>query len=292
MPRSMTGYGFANATSDGVTVSVELRSVNNRFLDINLRIPKSLYSREAEIRDIVRGRIARGRVSLQITEEWDLDHAPALRVETGKALEYFKALQQLRAALDIQDEISLNQLLSVAEVLRPEEDEDYGVKLWDLTRKALNESLEIHLELSTREGANLTRDLRDRIGDIRSERDKIARMADEQAGMYGERLRARVEELFTDPRIDESRLETEVALSADRLDISEELVRLNSHIDLFDRTLSGGGVIGKTLGFILQEMGREANTIASKSWLVDISKSAIRMKEILEQIREQVQNIE
>ena len=161
-----------------------------------------------------------------------------------------------------------------------------------MTSQATEQALQALVDVSSREGENLVADLLARITAFHEELDAIREQVSEQVSQYRTRFLQRLEELLNDTRLDQARLETEISLAADRLDISEEITRLASHIDLFESTIKRNDPVGKTLGFVLQEMGREVNTIASKSWMIEISQAAIRMKEILEQIREQVQNIE
>ena len=292
MPRSMTGYGVGIASRNGHNIIVELRSVNNRFLDLNIKIPRALYPHEQDLRDLIRARLERGRVSILVKEEWDKNYSPNIRIDKGKARRYAEALEELRNGFGLGGEVRLEHLLAIGDLFSIDEDEAYSIQLWELTRDAGKQALDGLIAVSKREGENLVADLTKRIDFIKSEKENIRRMTEGQAIQYRDRLTQRLEELLGDNRIDPNRLETEIAFAADRLDISEELVRLESHIDLFQKNLNSSKSSGKTLGFILQEMGREANTIASKSWLVDISQAAIRIKETLEQVREQVQNLE
>ena len=292
MPRSMTGYGLGLASGDGHRITVEFRSVNNRFLDLNLKLPRVLYQYEQELRDIIRSKIERGRISVYVNEEWEADYSPDIKINSGKAKGYSKALENLRDELGIKDEIQLKHIIGFGDVFNSNHDEDYAEKLWKLTKDAANKALISLVDVSTKEGENLVTDLKERIDQIVKEKSIIDERAQTQVKEYNTRLKLRLSEIISDDRLDPNRIETEVAMAADRLDITEEITRLDSHVDLFMTTLDSGKSLGKSLNFILQEMGREANTIASKSWLVEISQAAIRVKEILEQIREQVQNLE
>lgn len=288
----MTGFGTGQTNRNGLSITVELRSVNNRFLDLNFRLPHVLYQREQDLRELISKRLNRGRVLVQVTEEWCDDAMPAIRIDKGKARSYLNALKELKTELSLAGEISLDQILSFSDIVVSEIDDAYREKLWVLTQEAVNSALDNLVDSSEAEGRNLSKDIIERICLVEKTLSKIKEIKDSQVLIYQERLSTRLREVLTDDRIDPNRLETEIALIADRLDISEEIVRFESHIDLFNQSLKVDKAIGKTLGFILQEMGREANTIASKSWLTEISQSAIQIKEILEQVREQVQNLE
>jgi uncharacterized protein (TIGR00255 family) len=292
MPRSMTGFGSGKIDREGRCITVELRSVNNRFLELSFRLPRSLYSLESELRDTLRSRLQRGRVSVSVSEERNPNHVPSIRIDRGRAKSYAEALRGMQSDLGIGGDIQLDHLLSIGDLLSTEETDDDRQQLCDMTREALSIAIDELVEVSSIEGKNLGSDLRSRMDQFLAEKEIIVKHIDGMINQYRDRLTQRLEEVLTDNRIDPTRLETEIAIVADKLDISEEIVRLDSHISLFSETLSKENVVGKKLGFILQEMGRETNTISSKSWLVEVSQTAIRMKEILEQVREQVQNLE
>lgn len=292
MPRSMTGYGLGKVDSEGRCVTVELRSVNNRFLELSFRLPRSLFSLESEFRETLRTRLQRGRISVGVTEERNLDNIPSIRIDSGKARSYTNALRVMQKDLGLSGDVQLDHLLSIGDLLNIEETDDDRAQLCKMTREALDTAINQLIEVSTVEGVNLSNDMLSRIEQFEAEKSLIQTHVIEMMNQYRERLTQRLEDIMTDNRIDPTRLEMEIALAADRLDISEELVRLDSHISLFKETLEKDEVLGKKLGFVLQEMGRETNTISSKSWLVEVSQTSIRMKEILEQVREQVQNLE
>ncbi len=292
MTRSMTGYGTGITTDSGLSVTVEIRGVNNRFLDVNLRLPRALYSHDPEIRDLVHKRIQRGRISLYVNEEFINDQVPDIRLDRSKTVAYARELKRLIEDLELNEELRLEHLLAIDDLFISADDESYRERLWQLFKGALEQALDQFISTSTREGETLRKDILKRTEAINEQLEIIKTAADEQVVNYYERLIARLEEMLDDNRLDRNRLETEIALTADRLDISEEIVRLNSHLKMFSETLGREKPVGKTLNFTLQEMGRETNTIASKSPVMDISQAAIKIKELLEQIREQVQNIE
>lgn len=292
MARSMTAYGVGKAGDTNLSIVAEARSVNNRFLDLSLRLPRELYALEGDIRDLVRKRIERGRVTLTITEEWVGESGGGLRIDKAKALRYHSLLQELQELTGVKGDIRLDHLLNAGDVFISQDDDDANRTIWALTKQAVEDALNDFDACGRREGDLLAKDMLERLAGIREGLAQIKVLAASQATEYRKRLTARLEEMLADTRLDRNRLETEIAISADRLDISEEIVRLGSHIELYQSTLARSGAIGKTLGFALQEMGREVNTMASKSWMVEIAQIAVGMKETLEQLREQVQNIE
>ncbi len=292
MPRSMTGFGLGQADENGHSVTVECRSVNNRYLEVSFKLPRVLYSFETKLRDIIRSKIQRGRVSVFIKEEWDRQSSPSFKIEEGKARSYMNALNELSKTLNLSSQVDLDHLITIPDLISPVVDESYRERLLNLTVSALEAAMEEFIAVSTAEGDNLVADMFERLALIEQEKATIGELAGLQVKIYRDKLEERLRELLTDNRLDPQRLEAEIALTADKLDISEELVRLDSHLKLFRNTLEGDKPVGKSLGFTLQEMGREANTIASKAWLVDISQAAIRIKEIIEQMREQIQNLE
>jgi len=292
MARSMTGYGIGRISENGINLTVELRSVNNRFLDLNIRLPRTLYQHEPDIRDICRKKIERGRMSISVVVEYTDDQTPDMHLDHARIKAFAKQLDEMRGELGIEEEIRLDHLLRIEDLFVPCEDKQFNEQLWKLSKEALIKAIDNLIESGTREAEILCKDISARLSHIDSLLNQIKVDAVQQVDEYHKRLLSRLEEIIEDNRIDRNRIETEIALAADKLDISEEIVRLDSHLKMFHTTLEQNGSIGKKLGFILQEMTREANTIASKSWALEISQAAIKIKELLEQIREQVQNIE
>ncbi len=288
----MTGFGIGRAGDQNLSVVAEARSVNNRFLDISLRIPKALYSFETEIRELIRSKVERGRVTLAVNEELANGETSAVRLDRDKAVQYVKLLHDLQELTGISGEIRIEHLLSIGDLFVSGEDDEARQRLWDTTRTAILAALDDLISSRGKEGDALVKDLLERLSTISQGLLVIKELAGGQTAEYRGRLAARLEVLVGDIRLDHNRLEMELAIAAEKLDITEEIVRLDSHLTLFGDTLCKDGAIGKTLNFVLQEMGREVNTIASKSWLFEISQIAVRMKETLEQLREQVQNLE
>ncbi len=288
----MTGFGVGRAGDQNLSVVAEARSVNNRFLDISLRIPKGLYPFETEIRELIRSKVERGRITLAVTEELSNGETSSVRLDRDKAAQYVHLLRDLQELTGITGEIKLEHLLATGDLFVSGEDDEARQRLWDRSREAISSALDDLASSRLKEGETLVKDLLERLFTISQGLNVIKELAAGQTAEYRGRLTARLEVLVGDIRLDRNRLETELAIAAEKLDITEEIVRLDSHLTLFGDTLCKDGAIGKTLNFVLQEMGREVNTIASKSWLLDISQIAVRMKETLEQLREQAQNLE
>ena len=292
MARSMTGYGVGKTSAAGINLTAELRSVNNRFLDLAIRLPRMLYPFESNIREICRKRIERGRLSVFINVEYTGDQSLDVRLDHVRIKSFARQLEELRKELKLDDPVRLEHLLTADDLFVPNDDEAQRRQLWDLSREALNQALDGLIEGGQQEAETLCADIASRIETVAELVGQIKDYASKQMVEYHHRLKARLTEIIEDNRIDPNRIETEIALSADKLDISEEIVRLESHLKMFRSTIRQKSAIGKSLGFVLQEMSREANTIASKSWALEIAQAAIKIKELLEQIREQVQNIE
>ena len=290
--RSMTGFGKSLRTSNKHVVNVEVRSVNNRFFDLSLRMPRELSAYELDVRKMVQRHVTRGKVNVTITIELNPDETGAAPVDIQAARKRFSALQALSMELDIDEKVSLNHLLQFPEIFaedlsRMEEDE-----LRELLFPTLEEALQQLDAVRLKEGMHLHQDLVQRLATVRSINRSIKEKGRSNIKSEFDRLLQNVTELIGQQKLDRNRLEQEVAVIADRVDITEEAVRLDSHIKLFEQTLEQKGEAGKKLNFILQEMHREANTMNSKTTDVEISHWVIRLKEEIEKMREQVQNLE
>ncbi|MER3523434.1 MAG: YicC family protein [Ignavibacteria bacterium] len=292
MIASMTGYGRGEASTKGIAVAVELRSVNSRFLEVSARLPRSLSIRENEIKEIIRKRISRGKITLVAVVEHANDGAIPVRINTSAAKGYYKLLNQLRKTVRIKAPVTLQHLLQFSEVLEPVELENTDEKEWSLLEQALSQAIENLLLMKRNEGEELGKDFRHRIGLVEQKLTAIERLSAEQIPAQRLRLRERVKQLLERETIDEDRLEMELALLADRLDVTEECVRFRSHNKFFLEALTTDEAAGRKLNFLIQEMNREANTIGSKCNSSEIAHLVVEIKEELERIREQLQNIE
>ncbi len=289
----MTGFGRGEVRKKGFTAMVELRSVNSRFLEVNVRVPRTLSAREQEIRDLLRASFSRGSLSVSVKSEKETMATADLAVNKEAARAYYALLNDLRKAVKIQEEVTLQHLLQFSDILKPPDDQVSDEAEWSAVKSGLAQAIKELLATREREGRSLHKDLKKRlqfmkrtVGSIES--DSAQRVPEER-----DKLRARIAELVEDPRIiDEKRLELEVALLAEKLDVTEECVRFRSHLDVFDETMAGTEPAGRKLNFLIQEMNREVNTIGSKVNDASIQQRVVLVKEEMERVREQLQNIE
>jgi len=290
---SMTGFGRSEISKDGVNVSVELRSVNNRFLEISTRMPRELNARENDIREIVRKVLTRGKIHLNINVERQAEASQAIVVDPEVVRVYKDALDQIRKHAKIKEAANLSHLLQFSDELLgrnaaagPETDN------WEMVAKAVETAVNELEQMRRNEGRELARDIRDRIKAIDGMVDRAEQLSRERIPAERQRLRDRIAQLFENDEVDEQRLEFEIVMLADKLDITEECVRYRSHSKYFVEAVKGPEPAGRKLGFLLQEINREVTTIGSKCNDAEIAHLVVRAKEELEKIREQVQNIE
>ena len=291
MFQSMTGYGKAQGEGRMQKVVVEARSVNSRHLDIKLRLPMGSWALESMIRKRVQERFIRGRIDISVTTEPLLpDEEPPLDFQLGRAKSYLKALEELKTECGIDGKVDLHLMSSFRDLF----------KIKDVTLEEELQALEAGLEgalqalesMRRTEGRALKEDLGERIDWMMEQTDLFRSTAPKVTEAQVERFNERIEKLLGDRQIDPGRLEQEVALLIDRLDVTEEIVRLQSHIEQFAGLLSEGRGVGKKLEFLLQEMHREANTLGTKAADAQLTHNVIEMKAQIERMREQTQNIE
>ncbi len=289
---SMTGFGNATLSGDGMTVSVEIRSVNSRFYEFSARVPKHLQGRELDLKEMVRAQLKRGKVNLTVSiDKADGEDMP-LHVDVEAAKMYHHLLTQLRDAAGLTQEITLENLMQFSDVFTTEEKEELPDEEWSLITAGVEQSVSALFDMRRKEGEELTRDLEQRVRIMDETIDRIEEMSRGRAALERDRLTERLRNLLADEKIDPARLDTEIALLADKMDITEEIVRFRSHTKFFLETLESEVSEGRKLSFLLQEMNREANTISSKSYDASIAHMVVGIKEELERIREQIQNIE
>lgn len=292
MIASMTGYGRGEARAKGITVTVELRSVNSRFLEVAARLPRSLSLRENDIKEIIRKRIIRSKVNVTVAVELEESAEIPLRINVAAARSYHKLLNQLRKAVGSKEKVKLEHLLQFSEVLEQQDVENTDEREWDLLQEALKKALDQLVEMRLNEGRELRKDFEARIAVLEQKLNVIEGLSKEQVPRERERLLERIHQLMENGAIDEGRLEQEVAILSDRLDVTEECVRFRSHDKFFLEALENDEAAGRKLNFLVQEMNREANTIGSKSSSSEIAHLVVAVKEELEKIREQLQNVE
>jgi uncharacterized protein (TIGR00255 family) len=291
MIKSMTGFSKAEAKENGANSTVEIKSLNGRFLEINCKIPRVLSHKELEIRDIIRNSMERGTVNINVTIDSD-KLSNLLNFDENAASECYNKLNNLKSRLKIKGQVELEHLLQFAPIFQQKEEEANDGLYWKLTQKALREALNQMDKMRKAEGQNITKDIQARMKKIQANVDNIESLGIERIPSERERLRQRVAQLFETDEIDEQRLQMEILLLADKLDISEECVRLRSHFKYFYETIKSKEASGKKLNFLMQEFLREINTVGSKANDATISQIVVDVKEELERIREQVQNIE
>ena len=292
MIKSMTGFGRCEHVQGDRKFTVEIKAVNHRYFDVNIKMPKKFNFFESAIRSVMKEYIQRGKVDVFITCEDDTENNFSLKYNENIAGEYLKYYRQMAQQFNLKDDVTVSRLGSCPEVFSMEEqmvDED---EIWALLETALRGALKQFVETRTREGENLKNDLIGKLDGMLLDVDAVEKRYPQVLEEYRSRLREKVDSLLADSQMDESRLAAEVILYADKICTDEETVRLRSHIEGMKAELIQGGSIGRKLDFIAQEMNREANTILSKANDLQTSNLAINLKTEIEKIREQIQNLE
>jgi uncharacterized protein (TIGR00255 family) len=294
MIRSMTGYGRAEAAGARTLLSVECRSVNHRHLDVSLKLPRVLGAFEADARRLIQAAVQRGRVDVSavVTAPEGTVLNP-LSVNVAQAREYAEAARTLAQALDLGDGPALGWVMAQSGVLTREEQAALSPEeAWPLLERALSAALADLVEHRETEGRALGQELAGLGGSLAAHVDTVARRAPMAVERRAARLRERMQAMLAGAELDQSRLATEVAVWADKTDVSEELARLRAHLTQLGTLLAGDGSVGRTLDFLIQEINREVNTIGSKADDLEISQAVIAAKSTLEKMREQVANLE
>jgi uncharacterized protein (TIGR00255 family) len=296
MIKSMTAYGRGEVETPLQKWVVELKSVNHRFLELALNLPRRFWALEDRFRKLIKSRVARGRVDMQMSWENLEEQSVALRLDKGMVAGVREVLEQLRLAGSTPESLRLEHFLHFSDLMVVKEQADQEMELeatWETASQAVNRALDLLEEMRTIEGAALAVDLAGHLADIRREVGRVQEQAPRLPELWREKVFNRLAELFPEGSpVDETRLAQEVALMAERRDVAEELARLESHLSQFQETLEAEGPVGRKQEFLLQEMLREANTIGSKSGDLAISQAVLEIKGSLERLREQVQNIE
>lgn len=292
MIKSMTGYGRGEAVTEERKITVEMKSVNHRYLDANIKLPKKLNFFEASIRNELKDFIQRGKVDIFITYEDFSEHNVAVKYNKDVAADYLKYLNSMAEDFGLDNDVRVSTLSRYPDVFELEEQEADEEAWWSILKEALDKAAKEFVATRTKEGENLKNDLISKLDGMLVDVEFIEKRSPQMVEEYKTKLRAKVAELLDDSKIDESRLMMEVTLLADKVCVDEELVRLRSHIESMRADLIAGGNVGRKLDFVAQEMNREANTTLSKCNDIEISNHAINLKTEIEKIREQIQNIE
>lgn len=292
MIKSMTGFGRAEVAEHNRKFTIEIKSVNHRYLEVNIKMPKKLNYFESSIRAELKNYIARGKVDIFINFE-DLGESNTnVHYNRSLAEEYLKYLRQMSEEFGLDDDIRVSTLSRYPDVFTMEEQSEDEDEIWADLKKAIDDACRMFVETRIAEGENLKNDLIAKLDGMLKLVEFIEERSPQIIAEYKTKLRDRIHELLEDKNVDEGRLLTEVTIFADKVCVDEELVRLRSHMETTRNTLIEGGSIGRKLDFIAQEMNREANTILSKSNDLEISNCGIELKTEIEKVREQIQNIE
>ena len=290
--RSMTGFGAGEMATPTGKYLVEIRSVNHRFREIVVRLPRDLTPLEDRVRTLVHDRILRGRIEVAIMRENQGKRARTVKTDLDLATAYINALNDLKRALLISGPVDLSAVLSFPDLVRIEEEKEDLEASWPAIAESLDLALDRLVAMRGTEGARLASDMQERAARLSRQVDEIEVRVPRVVEDYHARLSRRVAELAGGVPVDPGRLAAEVALFADRSDVTEEVTRFRSHLAQFQATLAANGAVGRTLEFIVQELGREVNTIGSKANDLEITQRVIAMKSDLESLREQIQNVE
>lgn len=292
MIASMTGFGRGERRENGVEVLVEIRTLNHRFLDVALRVPKNLNGYETEIKELIRSHLTRGRVDITVLLKEDEQPDAGLLIDKPLVTTYMILLRKLKEEFSLEDSIKLEHLLNFPDIITTENFKHSEENIWPVVKKVLELALDDLKGMRIKEGIEIKKDLKARIITINSIVKKIENKSKSRSKDEIEKLKKRLKEITDLDLLENGRLEMEVALIADRVDVTEECIRFKSHNSYFLELLENGESVGRKLNFLLQEMHREANTIGAKVNDSEVSHWVVEAKEEIEKLREQIQNIE
>ncbi len=292
MTRSMTGFGRGEYKSEKQDFLIEIKTVNHRYSDLFLKLPRQLSFLEDKVRETISKSISRGKIDVYVSYDEHGDDSRSVQIDEPLAKAYIKSIETLRDNFNLRDDISVSLVARFPDVLKIEKTEVDEDETWQGFKKALDAALESLVKMREVEGEGLKKDMVERASYIKGIVKIIEDYSPQVVRDYKQKLENRLKELLDQQVVDESRIAMEVAIFADRCSINEELVRLNSHIKQFKQTLDMDQPVGRKLDFLVQEMNREINTIGSKANDIEIAKHVVEIKSEIEKIREQVQNIE
>lgn len=288
----MTGYGRCETVKEGKKILVEIKSVNHRFSDYNIKVPRHLGFLEDKVRRYASERVTRGKVDIYVSVENYDDAECDIMLNTELASNYIEVLKELRDKFGLRDDISVSSVARYTDIFKTERREEDQDKIWEVVKSVMTEALDAFSAMRGREGERIEKDLRERIAYMSELAGQVDERSPQTVAEYRDKLYAKIKELLEDREIDEARILTEVAIFADKVAVNEETVRLASHFEEFYQILDSGGPAGRKLDFLIQEINREVNTIGSKANDIEIAKIVVTLKGEIEKLREQIQNIE
>ena len=291
MVKSMTGYGKALSASENLDISIEIKSVNSRYLDFSPKIPRALNAFDGELSKIIKLACIRGRVTLMCSIVYHENINSGITLNFDKIREYIKVAEQIQVELNTKVPVTVDQLMKSQDIYISNDKDHLSEELKLTFFNAVNDAIEELDKVRNAEGKNLKKDLETRLKNVETYVSQIESKSSKQRGQDFKRYKKRISELLEDVSLDEQRLLQEVAIIAEKKDISEEIVRLKSHIKLYNTYFDDTEYAGRKMNFMLQEMGREVNTIGSKTDQIEVSHLVVSLKDELEKMREQVQNI-
>ena len=287
----MTGFGKGEAKVGECTASAEIRSVNSRYLEMNVKLPQALVNYELDVREMIRQRVGRGKLSVMISTTYGTGEGD-IAVDAESVQQVLRLLKSLKKAAKISSPVKLEHVLLFRDLFKSTPQEVQDGDEWEAVKASMEAALDQLIQARSNEGLSLRRDLEDRIKQLEATLKDIESFSRSRAEQEKARLRQKVSDVLNGKEADPARLELEIVLLADKLDITEEVVRFRTHNQFFTKLLDEEGSNGRRLNFLLQEMNREANTMGSKAFDADLSHLVVEIKEELEKIREQVQNLE
>lgn len=292
MIKSMTGFGRFEVSEMNKKIIVEMKSVNHRYLDVNVKMPRVLNAFDSAVRAEVKKYASRGKIDVYITFEDATEDKASLKYNSELAIEYMSYYKSISEQFDIENDVTVSKLMRCPEVITMEENKTDEDELWKLVQKAVDGACEKFVESRVSEGEHLKTDLAAKLDNMMAIVEAISVRSPQVFEEYRVNIRKQVEELLGNTQIDESRIATEIVLFADKMCVDEELVRLKSHVEKMKNDLSVGEDVGRKLDFLAQEMNREANTILSKANDLEVTNKGIDLKTEIEKVREQIQNLE
>ncbi|MFQ7291740.1 MAG: YicC/YloC family endoribonuclease [Monoglobales bacterium] len=292
MLKSMTGYGRRETVIGGKKILVEIKSVNHRFADYNIKVPRHLGFLEDKVKKYAAQSITRGKVDIFVSVESSEEADKYIKLNKELAKNYIDVLCELRDSFGLKDDITVSNVARFSDIFQSEKREEDEEEIWELVKAVMAEAMEEFITMRSNEGERIQKDLLQRVNYMQTLSDKIDVRSPQTVREYSDRLYAKIKDILDDRSIDETRIITEVAIYADKVAVNEETVRLGSHFSEFKNIVNSGEPAGRKLDFLIQEINRETNTIGSKAQDIEIAKIVVELKGEIEKLREQIQNIE